>query len=78
MAKIEETWLVQPYQHGQLDACEAPKSFASEVAARSCAEECASAIPYTEDTKHECVVFRAVMTYRGKLTPKRYRLEENE
>lgn len=67
-AALSEIWIVQPFQHGTLDGCEAPDSFASEADAIAAAREWAEDVCYDKDTEHECVVFKAVASFRGKKT----------
>jgi hypothetical protein len=71
-AALKELWLVQAFQHGCHDRCEGAVAFATEAEALDYARSWAADIPYTPSTEHEAVVFRAVATYRGRLTPVRF------
>ncbi len=61
---IHEVWAVLAYQHGRYDECEAPQTYATEAEAMSAAKDFASEVPWNS-YEHECVVFKAVATFRG-------------
>jgi hypothetical protein len=63
---IHQLWIVQAYQHGSIDECEAAAAYATEAEAMQHARDFASEVPWNS-YEHECVVFKAVATFRGKV-----------
>lgn len=80
--ELEHNWMMVAFQHGQKDACEEVECFETEQEALERAKWYAGDTPYQEEdgdysgTEHEYVVFKAVATYRGKLTPKKHVLQK--
>lgn len=68
-AELYELWVVQPFQHGRADPGEGGQGYETEKEAMAAARQWASEVPFDFDTEHECVVFKAVASYRGRLTP---------
>lgn len=68
---IKEKWYVQAFQHGCADRCDGGCSYETRAEAEAAALEWSSSIPYDDDTEHECVVFKAVATYRGIINPEK-------
>jgi len=77
VARLQDTWFVQPFQYGSIDASEAGNSFDSEEAANLYAEEWAANIAYDSEYQHEIVVFKAVAAFRGKVTPEKHRVRKD-
>jgi hypothetical protein len=77
-AKIREMWMVHPYQHGRLDPCDGGQAFETEEAAMDAARDFASEVPYDGDTEHECVVFKAIASFRGRLEPERHAVKREK
>lgn len=65
---IKDKFLVQAFQHGEKDRCEAAVAFETYDEALAYAKSWE--IPYDNDTEHEIVIFEARDVVRFKITAK--------
>lgn len=65
-AVLHTLWVVLTFQHGEHDGGEEPATFDSEEGAIEYARSWAADVPYTKDTQHEVVVFKAITAFRGR------------
>jgi hypothetical protein len=67
-ATLQQMWVVAPFQRGSLDDGEALTAYSTEAAAMEAARDWAEDVCYDESTEHECVVMKAIVSFRGKKT----------